>query len=412
MDQIPDQSLHDALDAVLQFGVAMLQAGNTAIRTRERMETIACKMDLHPTSIGLTLDTVTVSVRRSDRWITAARDVGPTAVNASRIAELEQFSQAAQPGLTPHDVTGLLAKLRSIGPRYSIAEVAGAIGAASGGFAFLNGAGVTEIIAAGIAGGMGHWARVQLHHRVPNAFGVATLSAVAASTAYVLIAMAMARTGVGQARHPAGFVSAVLFLVPGFPLIAGLFDLLQSQTAAALNRLAYGFMILLAVAFGLSVVIVVAGIDLSRQPPLEMAYPLKIALRGIASIAGGCAFAMLFNSPPRIVLAAGLVALCANELRLALHDAGVTLATAAFFGTLTVGLLATFLEWRLSMSRVAVIVAPTVIMVPGVYAFEVIVFLQQGKMLDALQAVTSCGFIIGALAMGLAVVRLIGFRKG
>jgi uncharacterized membrane protein YjjP (DUF1212 family) len=404
-------SLHNALDAVLSFGAAMLQAGNTAIRTRERMEALACKMIPDPISIGLTLETIAVSARRSDQWVTAVRNVGPAAINVGRIVELEQFARTAQAGLTAHDVTERLKEIQAFAARYSALEVAGAIGAASSGFAFINGAGVVEIVAAGLAGGIGHWARVQLHHRLPNAFGVAMLSAVAASTAYVLIAMAMMHTGIGQARHPAGFVSAVLFLVPGFPLIAGLFDLLQGQTTAALGRIAHGFMILMAVAFGLSVVIAVAGVDLSRQSPLEIAYPLKLALRGVASVAGGCAFAMLFNSPPRIVLAAGLVALGANELRLALHDAGVMLAVAAFSGTLAVGLMATSAEWCMNVPRVAVTVAPTVIMIPGVYAFEAIVFLQQGKMLDAIEAATSCGFIIGALAMGLAVVRLISIGK-
>jgi uncharacterized membrane protein YjjB (DUF3815 family) len=194
-------------------------------------------------------------------------------------------------------------------------------------------------------------------------------------------------------------------------LIAGLFDLLQNQTVAALGRLAHGFMILLAVAFGLSIVIVVAGVDLSRPSTLEIAYPLKLVLRAIASVAAGCAFAMLFNSSPRNVFAAGLVALCANGLRLALQDAGMGLAPAAFFGAIVVGVMALVGEWRLGMPRVAVTVPPTVIMVPGVYALEVIVFLQQGRMLDALQAATLCGFIIGALAMGLAIVRLIGIRK-
>jgi len=50
-------------------------------------------------------------------------------------------------------------------------------------------------------------------------------------------------------------------------------------------------------------------------------------------------------------------------------------------------------------------VPPIVIMVPGLYAYQMIVFFNQGKMLDALQASASCGFVIGALAMGLAVAR-------
>src|SRR5882762_10822689 len=96
--------------------------------------------------------------------------------------------------------------------------------------------------------------------------------------------------GVGFAHYPAGFIASVLFLIPGFPLIAALFDLLQYQTVAAVSRLVYGVMILLAVAFGLSIVIAVAGIDLARQPPLELAYSAKLSLRAAASFVACCAF--------------------------------------------------------------------------------------------------------------------------
>jgi len=46
-----------------------------------------------------------------------------------------------------------------------------------------------------------------------------------------------------------------------------------------------------------------------------------------------------------------------------------------------------------------------IIMVPGVYAFETIVFFNRGQMLEALQTLASCSFVIGAMAMGLATPR-------
>jgi uncharacterized membrane protein YjjB (DUF3815 family) len=198
----------------------------------------------------------------------------------------------------------------------------------------------------------------------------------------------------------------VLFLVPGFPLIAALFDLLQQQTIAALSRLAHGMMILLTVALGLSIVITIAGIDLARQPVPELAYSLKLIFQAIASFVAGSAFAMLFNSPPRTVLAAGLLALVANDLRLVLHDMGMMLAPAAFFAALAAGLVALMMERRFRISRMAMTVAPTVIMIPGLYAFEMIVLFNRGQMLDALQASASFGFVVGALAMGLATARI------
>jgi uncharacterized membrane protein YjjP (DUF1212 family) len=216
-------------------------------------------------------------------------------------------------------------------------QTAAAIAIASGAFAFLNGSAAPEMIAAAIGGGIGQWSRSWLLHRHLNHFAVATLTAVVASGVYVLIAAFADPLGLRIPRHPAGFISSVLFLVPGFPLIAGLFDLLQHQTVAALSRLAHGVMILLVVAFGLSIVIALAGVDLSPQPALQLPYALMLLLRAIASFAAGSAFAMLFNNSARVVLAVDLLAAVANELRLVLHDTGMMIAPAAFFGAVMVG---------------------------------------------------------------------------
>jgi uncharacterized membrane protein YjjB (DUF3815 family) len=56
-------------------------------------------------------------------------------------------------------------------------------------------------------------------------------------------------------------------------------------------------------------------------------------------------------------------------------------------------------------------VAPIVIMIPGLYAFDVIVLFIQGQALEALQAAARCGFIVGALAMGLSTARFFSPEK-
>jgi uncharacterized membrane protein YjjB (DUF3815 family) len=95
----------------------------------------------------------------------------------------------------------------------------------------------------------------------------------------------------------------------------------------------------------------------------------------------------------------------ANELRLVLIDNGMMLAPAAFFAALTIGLVALWAGRRFAVPRIAMTVPAIVIMVPGIYAFEMIVLFNRGQMLEALQASAACGFVVGALAMGLAVAR-------
>jgi len=391
---------------LLWFGVAMLRAGNTASRTHEWMHVMARKMGFDAVAVSLTADNVTASVTRTGERVTAMREVGPQGVNAWRIGELEQLATTAGLDVSPREIARRLAEIESKPPRYSDPTIALAIAAASAAFAFLNGGPPLEMIAAAIGGGVGHWCRSQLSRRRLSPYGVAALSAAVASGVYVLAATSASYAGLGLTRHPAGFISSVLFLVPGFPLIGGLFDLLQHQTVAAVSRFAYGVMILLAVTFGLGIVIAFAGVDLTRQPPLELAYPLKLLLRGVASFAAGCAFAMLYSSAPRIVLAVGFVALGANGLRLLLNDAGMMLAPAAFLASLAIGLVALLVARHWSVPAIAIAVPAIIIMVPGVYAFEMFVFFYRGNVIEAIQAAAACSFVIGALAMGLAAARL------
>jgi uncharacterized membrane protein YjjP (DUF1212 family) len=90
------------------------------------------------------------------------------------------------------------------------------------------------MIAAAMGGAIGQWSRLWMSHRQLNQYGAAALSAIAASGIYVLVAMLARYAGFSFAHYPAGFIASVLFLIPGFPLIAGLFGLLQYQTIAAL----------------------------------------------------------------------------------------------------------------------------------------------------------------------------------
>ncbi|MGB8184410.1 MAG: threonine/serine exporter family protein, partial [Pseudolabrys sp.] len=355
-DDAPTVALSEATEVLLWFGALMMRAGNTAARTREWIEVLTRKMGFEDVSVSFSLDSIAASVRCGGKRVTTMREIEPPGINAWRIAELEQLARTVGPRPAPRDVAARLAKIESTVPRYSSVPIATAVGAASASFAFLNGAGTREMIAAAIGGGIGQWLRLWMSHHQFNQYGAAALSAIVASGIYVLVAMLARYAGFSFAHYPAGFIASVLFLIPGFPLIAGLFDLLQYQTVAAVSRLAYGVMILLVVAFGLSIVVELARIDLSRQPPLELIYPLKLLLRAVASFAAGGAFAMLFNSPPRAILAAGALALGANSLRLVLNDMGMMIAPASFFAALAIGLVAVQVDQRFNVPRMAMIV--------------------------------------------------------
>jgi uncharacterized membrane protein YjjB (DUF3815 family) len=67
-------------------------------------------------------------------------------------------------------------------------------------------------------------------------------------------------------------------------------------------------------------------------------------------------------------------------------------------------------DYRFKVPGVILSVPAIIIMVPGLYAFQTLVSLNRGELVDAMQAFAACGFVIGALAMGLAAARFTIWR--
>lgn len=408
----PDRTdLGAALDVLLRFGAAMMHAGDTAFRVRAAMALLARALGIETLAVQVTIGSLGATARRGAETATLVREIGPPGIDAQRIVSLERLAQASRPGLTARELAVALDTLEQARPHYRIVVVAGAIGLASAAFSYLNGGDALGTAAAAIAGGAGQAVRALLFARRLNQFAVTAVCAVLTAGLYCALIAALAASGFGPG-HAAGFIFSVLFLVPGFPLVAGLLDSVQHQTMAAVGRLSYAAMILLAAAIGLSAVAAIAGIAVTPAPAQPGGIELStLVLRALASFAGGVAFAVLYNSPLATLLVVGVMSLAGNELRLALHDLGMALAPATFFGALLVGLIATLARHRLHHPRIVLTVPSIIIMTPGLFAFQAIVMVNQGAAQAAIIAGATCFFIVGAMAMGLVAARFLTERR-
>jgi uncharacterized membrane protein YjjP (DUF1212 family) len=403
--------LAGALDVLLRFGTLMLRSGDAAFRVDEAMRRLAPRLGIDDFTLLVTVTGLTASARRGEQSVTLLRPVGPLGINAWRLGALERLSGESTSTLTPAALHAELDAIERTPPLQAPAVVALAVGLASGAFSWLNGGNPAEGLAAFAAGAVGQFLRASLFARHLNQYAVTAFCAMAAAACYCAAAALLARAGAAPG-HGIGLIAAVLFLVPGFPLVAALLDLLQHQTLAGLVRLAYGTTLLLAAAFGLGLIVAVAGFA-TPAPQLPHAADLFLTLlwRGVASFLGGCGFAVLYNSSHRTVLTVGVLALLGNEVRLALQDAGALQAAATFAGALIVGLLASLAPLRLNDPRIALTVPGIIIMVPGSYAFQSIVLFNQGDVLGGLQMAVLAGFVVGAMALGLATARFVSERK-
>lgn len=395
----------DALPVLLRFGAMMLRAGDTAFRVRQAMDLLATRLSIERLAVHVTLGGMTATAWQQGRATTLATEIAPPGIDAARIAALETLAQGDRGDLTAQKLAADLDRIETEGPLHSIATVAVAIGLASAAFSYLNGGDMLGTAAAMVAGAVGQASRALLFRHRLNQYAVSAFAALLASGLYCLIVFTIAGRGFSTA-HAVGFISSALFLVPGFPLVAALLDLVQHQITAGMARLFYALMILMAAAFGLSVVAEVANLPSVPAPPPGHGIELMSLLwRALASFAGGCGFALLYNSRLRTVLTVGLLSLAGNELRLALHDLGMSLPPATFLGALVVGLLASLARTGLHVPRIVLTVPGIIIMTPGIYAFRTIVLLNQGEVLAAVEAGAICCFVVGAMALGLAAAR-------
>jgi uncharacterized membrane protein YjjP (DUF1212 family) len=203
-----------AVEVLLSFGDMMLCAGSSAARTREWLEVIARKLGFDFVHASISLDSILVTVERRGERHTAMREIGSPGINVGHIAELEQLATTKQ-AATPREIAATLAEIAAMPTRYTGAQVVLAIAAASSSFAFINGAGAPEMIAAAVGGGAGQCLRAWPSRRRLNPHGVAALSSFVASGTYVVAAALAGHIGFEFKHYPAGFIASCCFWFRG-----------------------------------------------------------------------------------------------------------------------------------------------------------------------------------------------------
>src|SRR4029078_8625322 len=112
-DQRAAASPAEALDVLVRFAALMVQVGNTAVRTREWIDSIAPRLGFEVVSVVGSLDSVTISGRRRGEWLTAMRGLGPPGINVSRLAQLEQLAKILPSESPPAELAKDPAKIKS-----------------------------------------------------------------------------------------------------------------------------------------------------------------------------------------------------------------------------------------------------------------------------------------------------------
>jgi uncharacterized membrane protein YjjP (DUF1212 family) len=419
MGAVPTQPADDELELIRQSGVALrvgrlsLSAGTGSYRVKSSMARIARAIGVDRHEAHVTLTEITTTSHRGASFRTEVAEVRSVGINADRLAELEHLAgslAASGRRATVEEITGELDRIERKPPLYP--DVVNALWAAvaCAAFAFLNHGGPVEMAGAFVAAWLGQLTRRTLLHRGLNQFGVTMLAAALACLAYLGLVSVLHGLGATEVRHAAGYVSAVLFLVPGFPLVTGGLDLAKLDFSAGLARLTYALMILTSAALAVWGVSIAVGLSPDPEAAPAIAPAALLVLRMLASFVGVLGFALMFNSPWRMALGAAAVGMVANTGRLYVPE-GVAPQAGAAGAALLVGLLAAYVAPRLGVPRITVSVPAVVIMVPGVAAYRSVFYLSNGDTTQALAYGVQAGLVVVALSVGLAVARMLTDRE-
>jgi uncharacterized membrane protein YjjB (DUF3815 family) len=210
-----------------------------------------------------------------------------------------------------------------------------------------------------------------------------------------------------------GYIGALLFVIPGFPLITGGLDLAKLDFSSGIQRLCYAFTIILcATVTGSGFAMALGFSPNTEQIPLPITSPyIILVLRITMSFIAVFAFALMFNSKKGVALTAALIGSFANTFRLIMIDLhmlpfGATIIAAAF-----VGLLASVLVRHFNFTRITLSVPAIVIMVPGSLLFRGFYDFANGDISAGVTYSIQAFLVLFALPVGLSIARFLTDKK-
>ena len=397
---------------VLRLGQMLLAAGAGSYRVKASMRTCAEAVGIEKHHAQVTFTEVVATAYANGTFRTELAEQRLLGVNADRIDRITNYLATIEGAqVLVEDVDKALDEIERVKPLYGWLANALASGLACAAFAFLNAGGWVECSVVAIAAFVGQFLRRQMLKRHMNHFGVWMVCGGVAASAYILcVYLAQKYMGI-EPTHQAGFISALLFLVPGFPLVTGIIDLVRHDFAGGIQRIVYVAM--LVVSAGVAVWSISEAFNWSVTPEYVVSLPAYIhfPLRFFTSFVAAFGFAMLFNSPPKVCAAAALIGAVINTGRIALAvELGMPVPAAVGIAALCAGLLAAAAAAKTRYSRVTLSVPAVVIMIPGVPLYRSLTYLNNGQTMEALEQLSTVLFTIVAIGIGLAISRMLTDR--
>lgn len=410
---VTEATFDDQARLVGRVGISMLSVGTGAWRVIESMNAVARKLSLSCT-VDAGLTSISYTCSRGAERTSASYSLPTTGVNTDRLDRLSRFVRefCERDDLTLAEAHATLDEICSMRGNYTPLQAGLSSGAACAAFTFLLGGGPVEMLVSLVGAFVGNWFRRHLIDRrvslVPNVMASVALACLAAVCGYLLLERLFGLSPL----HESAYACAMLFIIPGFPLITGGIDLAKSDMRSGIERISYALVIITTATFTGWVVATLAGFAPGDLQGVALDPLVRALLRLAMSFVGVFGFSQMFNSTPRMAASAASIGAVSNTLRLELVDlAGCAPSLASFLGALVAGLLASAVQRRVGYPRISLTVPSIVIMVPGLYMYRAVYNLALGNSADGASWLFNAAFMVLALPLGLIVARALTDRR-
>lgn len=407
---IVDADLPAKASVVGRVGLMMLSCGTGAWRVRSSMNELSALLDMTCT-VDIGLMSINYTCFDGNDAFSQSLCLTNTGVNTSKLNRLEKFVmhfKEREITKSCEEIHTILDKIEEIHGLYSPVTLAVAAALACACFTFLLGGGPIEMLCAFAGAGIGNYIRCKLSKHHYTLFLCIIVSISAACLSYSVMLKLLEICFAVKVEHEAGYICAMLFIIPGFPFITSGIDLAKLDMRSGMERLTYALIIVLVAAMSAWIMAMLLHLQPVDFIKIRMSAAMWILTRLAASFFGVFGFSIMFNSPVRIACSTAVLGAIANTLRLELVDlVALPPAVAAFIGALTAGLLASLLKNKVGYPRISVTVPSIVVMVPGLYLYRG--FYNLGVMSLSVSAswFAAALLIIASLPLGLIFARIL-----
>ena len=452
---VQDACLAAKASIIVRTGYLDLSAGTGSYRVKEIMNRIGYALGVYVRA-DVNLTSIEVSCSDGKERVTEVVDLPSVGVNTERIWHMEHFADWLTVNLGHEGVYHTEASLqRSNGGDYGFdarssreensqqrtqpitvreahakldaierkARLYGPLMQALGSavacscFVFLLGGAAYDMLGAFVGAGVGQYVRSRMNGKHLNQFLGVAVGVVAAALVTIATLRLVGFVDPTALGHDTAYIGAILFIVPGFPLITGGLDFAKLDFPSGLQRITYFLCIVGMGTLAAWFVATMVGLSPNGFEAPHIPVWLNVLLIFITAIGGVWGFSVLFNSPWRMALVAAVIGATADTARLLMVNYGhASLEIGAFTGALIAGLLAS--AWRISVRkgllpaslgfpRISLTVPSIVIMVPGLYMYRAVYELGNLQTVNAMDWIFKAMLVIVCLPIGLAFARIL-----